>query len=85
MDFFLFCITYFSGFHTLSIELDKYLSAIDGKRLYSALQQTLSSAAGSKADEMMEEYTKYKKRYVKNLQFNPKAQNLSKFFISPTP
>ena len=71
-----------SGFHTFSLELEKHLKEIDGKRLYSALQQTFSLAADSKADKLTEEYIKYKKRYAKNLRFNPDIQNLSNISIS---
>ena len=80
-------ITIVLGFHTLSLELDKYLHEIDGTQLYSALQQMLSLPGGLKEEEdvWMEEYIRYKKRYVKHLLFNQDLPNLSKFLISSEP
>ena len=57
-------------------------TAIDAKQLYSAIQQMFSPSADPNGDELsllMEEYIKYKKIYVKHLQFDPDLQNLSKF------
>ena len=57
-------------------------TAIDAKQLYNAIQQMFSPSADPSGDELrlsMEEYIKYKKRYVKHLQFDPDLQNLSKF------
>ena len=56
-------------------------TVINGDRLQKALQQMLFSSMGSNNAEqriMLEEYIKYKKAYVKHLQFNPDSQNLSK-------
>ena len=33
---------------------------------------------------LIEKYTMYKKRYMKNLQFDPQLENLSKFSFLPT-
>ena len=33
---------------------------------------------------LIEKYTMHKKRYMKNLQFDPQLENLSKFFFLPT-
>ena len=60
-------------------------NAIDEERLQKAIQQMFSAPADPKDDGMklsIEEYIKYKKRYVKNLQFDPDIQNLSKLFFS---
>ena len=56
-------------------------TVINGDRLQKALQHMLFSSTGSNnAGQriMLEEYIKYKKAYVKHLQFNPDSQNLSK-------
>ena len=56
-------------------------TAIDGERLQKALQQMFLSPADPKNEGLrltMEKYIKYKKRYVKHLQFDPDIQNLSK-------
>ena len=56
-------------------------TVIDGERLQNALRQFFPSSTGSKEVELrtlMEEYIKYKKRYVKHLQFDPDLKNLSK-------
>ena len=56
-------------------------TVINGERLRKALQQMLFSSMGSNNAEqrvLLEEYIKYKKAYVKHLQFNPDSQNLSK-------
>ena len=56
-------------------------TVINGGRLQKVLQQMLFSSTGSNNAEqriMLEEYIKYKKAYVKHLQFNPDSQNLSK-------
>ena len=58
-------------------------TAIDAKQLYNSIQQMFSSLADPNRDEIrlsMKEYIEYKERYVKNFQFNPDIQNLSKFF-----
>ena len=57
-------------------------NAIDEERLQKAIQQMFSAPADPKDDGRrlsIEEYIKYKKRYVKHLQFDPDIQNLSKF------
>ena len=62
-------------------------TAIDEERLQKALQQMFSEPADPKDEGLrlsMEEYIKYKKRYVKHLQFDPDLQNLSNFSISLT-
>ena len=59
-----------------------YNTAIDAEQLQKSLQQMLSPKADQKEDDLrllMDEYIKYKKRYVKHLQFNPDNHNLSKF------
>ena len=69
-------------------ELAKYSKNIDGEALEITLQQMISPAANPKEDVLKlvtSEYIKYKQSYVKHLQFDPDLQNLSKFFISPTP
>ena len=56
-------------------------TVINGDRLQKVLQQMLFSSMGSNNAEqriLLEEYIKYKKAYVKHLQFNPDSQNLSK-------
>ena len=56
-------------------------TAIDGERLQNALRQFFPSSAGTKEVELrthMEEYIKYKKSYVKHLEFDPDLKNLSK-------
>ena len=61
-------------------------TAIDGEHLFNAFQQMFSTLADPKQDGLyklsMEKYTKYKKSYIKHLQFNPEVKNLSKFSIS---
>ena len=60
-------------------------TAIDEEPLQKALQQMFSEPADPKSEGLkltMEEYIKYKKRYVKHLQFNPNLTNLSECFIS---
>ena len=62
-------------------------TAIDEERLQKAIQQIFFAPADPKDDALrlsIEEYIKYKKRYVKHLQFDPDLQNLSKLFF-PTP
>ena len=62
----------------------KHKNAIDGERLYNALQQLLLSR-NPEEDMMtlaMEEYIKYKKSYVKHLQFNQDIKNMSKFYLN---
>ena len=57
-------------------------TAIDEEPLKKALQQMFASTADPKDEGLrlsMEEYIKYKKRYVKHLLFDPNLQNLSKF------
>ena len=63
----------------------EYNSAIDAEQLQKALQQMVSPNAEDSLRLLMDEYIKYKKGFVKHLQFNPDNQNLSKFFISPIP
>ena len=63
-------------------------TAIDAEQLQKALQQMLSPNPDQKEDDLrllMDKYIKYKKGYVKHLQFNPDNQNLSEFFISTIP
>ena len=53
------------------------------ERLSVALQRMLSSAVDEKIDEvksLTESYHKYKREYVKNLNFNPDNENISKCF-----
>ena len=62
-------------------------TAIDEEPLQEALQQMFSEPVDPKDEGLrlsMEEYIKYKKRYVKHLQFDPDLQNLSNFSISLT-
>ena len=64
---------YSRGFHIAT--------AIERDRLQNAIRQFFPSLAGTKEAELrtyMEEYIKYKKSYVKHLQFDPDLKNLSK-------
>ena len=59
-------------------------TAMDEEHLQKAIQQAFSAPADPKDNGLrlsIEEYIKYKKRYVKLLQFDPDIQNLSKFLF----
>ena len=71
-------------FKTIDLHnLRTHNTAIDGDRLQKALRLLFPSlAAGTKEVKLRaftEEYVKYKRRYVKHLQFDPDLKNLSKY------
>ena len=67
-----------SGFQTLGLELAKY-TAVDAKQLQNALFPPPRDFKVGGLILSTEEYIKYKKSYVKHLQFDPILPNLSKF------
>ena len=68
----------------MGLELAKY-TAVDAKQLQSALFPSPTDSRDGGLILSTEEYIKYKKSYVRHLQFDPSLPNLSEFFISPTP
>ena len=52
----------------------------DRDDLHLALQQS-TEEEGDNVRSMTEEYHRYKREYVKHLNFNPDAENLSKCFL----
>ena len=69
------------GLHILAHELARY----DKQKkisLENALTQLFPTPTEKKKDNvrsLIEKYTTHKKRYMKNLQFDPQLENLSKF------
>ena len=75
-----------SGLHTLTEELNSYAwkQSVSKERVLVALQQMFPTSADEKVDNiksLTESYHRYKREYVKHLNFNPQAETLSKCFL----
>ena len=70
------------NYEFFTMDFAVHRTAIDEEALQKSFRQIFSSSANPNDDGLRlstEEYIKYKKRYVKHLQFDPDIQNLSKF------